>query len=66
MSDSLYDTIKKMWDKFAGGNPKDKDMDKQKANAEDVPLGTGAADQAKKKVSGRQKQIDDAVKAAGG
>ena len=33
---------------------------------EKVEMGSGVADKGKKVVAGRQKQIDDAVKAAGG
>lgn len=42
--------------------------DKPAYTAEDAShhLGTGAVDQAAKAVSGRQKQIDDAVRDAGG
>jgi hypothetical protein len=37
--------------------------DKQPADPKKVPIGSGLADRAKQTISGRQKQIDDAVDA---
>lgn len=53
---SLWDDIKEAWDQWQTA--------KKSKKPDDVPLGTGAADKAKKKIKSRRQQIEDAVEKA--
>jgi hypothetical protein len=55
MSDkSLWDEIKEAWDSYKKGKP----------DADKVPVGSGLAKNAKKKIKNRRQQIEDAVEKA--
>lgn len=59
--ESLRGMITRIYNDFTKPKPEAKEKDMARANAKDVPMGSGGAGQARKQVAGRARQIDDAV-----